>query len=286
MSNAARRDILPQILQHISGIYERFNVARIFISHSSKDAVFVVEYLKPLLEHAGMSVWCSSGDLEWGVDWERQLHQELRRADWFIVVLSPDAADSDWVRAEVHWAMEKRKGSIVPVMLHTCDPSAIHLRLGIVQFVDFRSDLDASATRLLNWLQGNTVLSFAHQTQETRITPLAVEPACRVTLLFDLTIDNSASRPVSLSIDRQCVLGRGVDVDFTLASATVSRYHARLTVINDAHGKQLEITDLQSSNGTYVNDERISGARCLQAGDRVVMGTALLNIRQLLMDFR
>jgi hypothetical protein len=255
-------------------------VASIFISHSSKDAAFVVGYLKPLLEQYGLSVWCSTADLNWGVDWERQLQQELLNADWFIVVLSPDAADSDWVRAEVHWAMEKRKGSLIPVMLHTCDPAAIHLRLGTVQFIDFRHDVEASAQNLLNWLRGRTMLSPIPGPSKTEVAPIDQEQICRITALFDLTIDNSTSRQVSLTIDRQCTLGRGVDVDFALASATVSRYHARLLVVMDMEGKHLEIVDLQSSNGTYVNGARIEHSQRLEIGDRITLGTVVLQLRQ------
>ena len=49
---------------------------------------------------------------------------------------------------------EKRKGSIVPVMLRTCEPAAIHLRLGTIQFIDFRRDPESSGGQLLAWLRG------------------------------------------------------------------------------------------------------------------------------------
>lgn len=255
-------------------------VASIFISHSSKDAAFVVGYLKPFLEQGGMSVWCSTADLNWGVDWERRLQQALLKADWFIVVLSPDAADSDWVRAEVHWAMEKRKGSLIPVMLRTCDPAAIHLRLGTVQFIDFRQDVDASAQNLLDGLRGRTMLSPIPDMDKTVVGQIDQPEILEITALFDLTIDNGMSRRVSMIIDQQCILGRGVDVDFAIASATVSRYHARLTVVMGESGRHLEIVDLQSSNGTYVNGVRIDHSQRLEIGDRITLGAAALKLRQ------
>ena len=65
------------------------------------------------------------------------------------------------------------------------------------------------------------------------------------------------------------VIGRGGEsIQFLLEHPHVSRQHARLTV----QGKRVVITDLESSNGTFVNGRQITGATTLVPGDRIDIG--------------
>jgi pSer/pThr/pTyr-binding forkhead associated (FHA) protein len=63
-------------------------------------------------------------------------------------------------------------------------------------------------------------------------------------------------------------IGRATGADFIIDAALVSRVHCRVSALADG---QLEITDLESTNGTYVNGERVETAR-LASGDRVQVG--------------
>src|SRR5690242_13220119 len=58
-------------------------------------------------------------------------------------------------------------------------------------------------------------------------------------------------------------LGRATRADFIVEAALVSRFHCRFTVTDDG---SLQIEDLESTNGTFVNDERISRL-ALKPGD-------------------
>lgn len=72
---------------------------------------------------------------------------------------------------------------------------------------------------------------------------------------------------LTLPITDSLSVGRGSDNDLVLGSKEVSRNHALLSVAND----QLYIKDLDSSNGTFINDERIAGnqSRALKSADIV-----------------
>ena len=68
-------------------------------------------------------------------------------------------------------------------------------------------------------------------------------------------------------------VGRAPRADFILDVALVSRLHCRLTAGDD----QIEVVDLESTNGTFVNDKRIDKAK-LAAGDRLRIGRVELTI--------
>ncbi len=68
-----------------------------------------------------------------------------------------------------------------------------------------------------------------------------------------------------ISIDRDMLVGRHQEADVLLQSAEVSRKHAALLLKEQA----LWVQDLNSSNGTFVNDFRIETESPLQAGDIV-----------------
>jgi hypothetical protein len=69
-------------------------------------------------------------------------------------------------------------------------------------------------------------------------------------------------------------VGRMSDCWLTLDDELASRYHARFI----ASGGNLELQDLQSRNGTYVNGERIEGRVQLKDGDRVRIGRELIAV--------
>jgi len=78
-------------------------------------------------------------------------------------------------------------------------------------------------------------------------------------------------RGVRLEIDKQATLGRSSDVELQLVDGKVSRQHCRFTVRDG----RLEVEDLGSHNGTFVNGERLTAARGLSAGDEVAVGDSL-----------
>ena len=77
-------------------------------------------------------------------------------------------------------------------------------------------------------------------------------------------------------VDGELILGREPgSADLVLDDPGVSRRHAR--VLPD-HGGVL-VEDLGSSNGTYVNGQRISGPVALGAGDELQVGATVVGVR-------
>jgi pSer/pThr/pTyr-binding forkhead associated (FHA) protein len=76
-----------------------------------------------------------------------------------------------------------------------------------------------------------------------------------------------------LSENREIVIGRSSDLDMVLVEDMVSRKHARIACTD----VEIAIEDLNSTNGTFVNGEKIRRST-LKEGDRVLIGTSILKV--------
>jgi pSer/pThr/pTyr-binding forkhead associated (FHA) protein len=68
-------------------------------------------------------------------------------------------------------------------------------------------------------------------------------------------------------------VGRTARADFIIDAALVSRLHCRL----EADDERLNVVDLDSTNGTWVNGRRVERAR-LADGDRLRVGRIELTV--------
>lgn len=68
------------------------------------------------------------------------------------------------------------------------------------------------------------------------------------------------------------VLGRAEPADIVIADSQVSRKHCRVGLVMG----ELFVTDLESSNGTFVSGNRISGSKLVAPGERVTIGATVL----------
>src|SRR5687767_14088422 len=82
------------------------------------------------------------------------------------------------------------------------------------------------------------------------------------------TIDTDPEKTFRILPGAVRTLGRATGADFIVDAALVSRVHCRLTALPDG---QLEVRDLESTNGTFVNGQRVEQAR-LSDGYRLQVG--------------
>ncbi|MFP4324092.1 MAG: SUMF1/EgtB/PvdO family nonheme iron enzyme, partial [Anaerolineales bacterium] len=125
-------------------------MTRIFISYSRKDKA-LADYIARQLRHRGAEVFIDYQKLIAGEDFIGRLGQEINRADYFVLLVSPRSVASRWVRAEVAWAFTQEK-PIIPVSL---EPTSIHDLFFLVNLeqIDFtRWSLDGNVTDALHKL--------------------------------------------------------------------------------------------------------------------------------------
>lgn len=78
-------------------------------------------------------------------------------------------------------------------------------------------------------------------------------------------------RGVPFRLANGLTLGRGDENDIVLDESHVSGAHARIV-------PPATLVDLGSTNGTFVNGQRISGRRPLRPGDQVQVGSTVLRM--------
>jgi pSer/pThr/pTyr-binding forkhead associated (FHA) protein len=67
-----------------------------------------------------------------------------------------------------------------------------------------------------------------------------------------------------LRVDKEVLIGRSSELDMVLVEDMVSRKHAKIAL----QSGKVTISDLGSTNGTFVNGEKVKQAR-LKEGDRI-----------------
>jgi len=84
-----------------------------------------------------------------------------------------------------------------------------------------------------------------------------------------LVVDRAAGHETGVAYDLStgATLGRG-DVEIQLDDPFASSHHARIS----RQGRAVVIEDLGSTNGTYLNDEPLTGPPTLHEGDRIRIG--------------
>ena len=97
--------------------------------------------------------------------------------------------------------------------------------------------------------------------------------------MWTLQSSNTDAGPITFRVFPGSVktVGRATAADFVLDAALVSRLHCRL----QAGHEDLEVVDLGSTNGTFVNDKRVERAR-LASGDRLRVGRVELTVEKAL----
>lgn len=90
-----------------------------------------------------------------------------------------------------------------------------------------------------------------------------------------LVVVEGPSMGTRVALDRDVVLGRDEGAGLRIDDRRCSRRHARVI----AAGAELRVEDLGSTNGTYLNGARLRAGSPIVPGDRIRIGTAVMEVR-------
>ncbi|MGA9883983.1 MAG: toll/interleukin-1 receptor domain-containing protein [Candidatus Acidiferrales bacterium] len=122
----------------------------VFVSHSAKDRDFVRRLVRVFKEH-GIRYWYSAAHISGAKQWHDEIGRALNRCDWFLVVLTPNAVRSQWVKRELLFALNHARYNerIIPVLRKPCKHSRLSWTLPEFQFIDFSESFDMGCRQLL-----------------------------------------------------------------------------------------------------------------------------------------
>lgn len=100
---------------------------RVFVSHASSDVAFATNLGRDLRQ-LGADVWMDSSHLGAG-DFVDRINDALQRSDVFVLVLTPAAVASQWVRQEMNAAITREKQGLLRALFVVM---AEHCPLGVI----------------------------------------------------------------------------------------------------------------------------------------------------------
>jgi hypothetical protein len=156
-----------------------------FISHSSEDKEFVVRLAKDLRTREGIEAWLDRWEINPGDRIPERIEEGLSEADVFVLVLSPDSVDSQWVEYERQaWLMmqideEKRAKKesrpstrrLIPILYRDCQKPAFLKSIHHVSITD--QDYESGFKQLVSAIRGELIKP---PLKEEAMPPVIPEP--------------------------------------------------------------------------------------------------------------
>lgn len=277
----------------------------IFLSYARTDRPAARLFAESLAAEEFKVWWDAS--LHSGETFDEVIEQKLRDAKAVVVLWSPRSVASRWVRAEA--TLADRRNKLVPVIIEACDrPIAFELT-HTTELADWEGDRsDLRWRSFVDDLKRLVHADLEEQPEQAHApaaaAPSPPPPAARHALhpgseqvisadqyRSEPTVRMPADEPVGPSevhcleikgaeVEDELIvvetsgvkIGRAPPADIVLSHRSVSREHCIVGVAND----ELLVTDLNSTNGTYIDDVRIHRATVLPVGSVLRLGQVSL----------
>ena len=105
----------------------------VFVSYAHKDGYLVYPEIKALHD-SGVRIWFDGG-IDPGNEWPEDIAQALLKAQMFLVFITPSSVESQNVRNEINYAINKKKSFLAVHLQETQLPAGLELRMGDIQAI-------------------------------------------------------------------------------------------------------------------------------------------------------
>jgi formylglycine-generating enzyme required for sulfatase activity len=124
------------------------SIRQVFISHATEDAE-LAHRLAGDLQQLGVTIWIAPECIRPGESWVDAIERGLGGSSHMLVLLTPAALESSWVKKEINVAMALERAGcmeLIPLSVQRCD---VPLLLKSYQMITaFRHDYDAGFSQL------------------------------------------------------------------------------------------------------------------------------------------
>ncbi len=283
----------------------------IFLSYARRDRP-TARVIAESLSAEGFNVWWDAS-LHSGETFDEVIERNLKEAKAVVVLWSPASVASRWVRAEA--TLADRRNKLVPAIIEACDRPIIFELTHTAELTEWKGDKKDPRWRTfiedLYRLTKSGTQDKVKELHEARSEPGFVQSLEAISTevraprqplrpgSHEVLISNSVRReapvqkaPPAAENDVHCLaieqgefaeevivvgasgvkIGRTKPADVVLSHKSISREHCIVGVAND----ELLVTDLNSTNGTFIDEVRISRATILPVGPILRIGEATM----------
>lgn len=182
----------------------------VFVSHSSSDNKFGIRLERMLQAESGIAtVWYDSdGGLHGGDRWVPSIEREMETRNVFLVILSPEAMKSRWVKIEIEKALEEviARGLVIIPVMHRKTP--VQGFLSLYHYVDFTQQPYQDAYRELV----TAILMRTSRRKGQEGQDLLPDESNRVPPPFDLSELKPPDQFIGRAADLKWILGRLLEI--------------------------------------------------------------------------
>ncbi len=114
--------------------FDKIDKELFFICYSRRDEDFVLHLCNKLKE-VGVEIWLDQWDIAPGDNWNKSIDEALYKCTRMLIILSPEAVDSDEVQSELYTFFKEKK-PVFPIVYRDC---RIPRRLNVIQHINFTS---------------------------------------------------------------------------------------------------------------------------------------------------
>lgn len=155
----------------------------VFLSYSRQDNA-IMERVVAALNDAGLTIWTDKGISPGSPSWKVAIEEAIRESRCVVVLFSPDAAISRWVRSELDFS-EAQGVRIYPLLVSGDEKNAVPFGFNAHQWIDFRDPggFNSNIARLVDSIRSDATL-HSDRTQSSSTTKIRQSKAWIILLKY------------------------------------------------------------------------------------------------------